>query len=75
MRYLPSRNQVEKFFEPSVNAIVEGIKNIAAGTDPANTVRIFRFSLVSGKPLDRFLVCVPCRRFCRKSVVIPGSRA
>jgi hypothetical protein len=41
MRYLPSRNQVEKFFEQSVNAIVEGIKNIAAETDPANTVRFF----------------------------------
>jgi len=30
-------NQVEKFFEPSVTAIVEGIKGITAETDPANT--------------------------------------
>ena len=41
MRYTPSRNQVEKFFEPSVNAIIEGIKNIVAETDPANIVSIF----------------------------------
>jgi hypothetical protein len=41
---LPFRNQVEKFFEPSVNANVEGIKSITAETDPTNTVRA-RFSL------------------------------
>ena len=38
---LPPRNEVEKFFEPSVRVIVEGIKEIAADTDPsANTVGI-----------------------------------
>ena len=41
MQFHPSRNQVEKFFEPSVSAIVEGIKEIAAETDPDNTVRIW----------------------------------
>ena len=40
-RHLPlSRSQVEKFFEPSVSAIVKGIKEITAETDPANTVKI-----------------------------------
>lgn len=43
---LPFRNQVEDFFEPSVNAIVEGIKNIAVKIDPSNTVKISSFSEV-----------------------------
>ena len=41
MQFLPSRNQVEKFFEPSVSAIVKGIKEIVVETDPENTVRIW----------------------------------
>jgi len=47
----PSSDQVENFFEPSVNAIIEGIKNVVAETDPANTVRIFRFSPYVGNTL------------------------
>jgi len=34
------RKQVEKFFEPSVNAIVEGINNVVAGVDPSGVVGI-----------------------------------
>jgi len=30
-------DQVEKFFEPSVNVVVDGIKNMLAGSDPAKT--------------------------------------
>jgi hypothetical protein len=37
---LPLRGGVEKLFEPSVNAIVEGI-NIATEADPEKTVRIY----------------------------------
>jgi len=33
--------QVERFFEPSVNAIVKSIKKITAGIDPENTVKIW----------------------------------
>jgi len=40
----PSRNEVQKFFEPAVDTIVECVKEITAGTDPANTV-IVRCSL------------------------------
>ena len=37
---IPLRKEVEKFFELSVNAIVEGIKNITTEADPERTVRI-----------------------------------
>jgi hypothetical protein len=37
---IPLRKEVEKFFELSVNAIVEGIKNITTEADPESTVRI-----------------------------------
>jgi len=30
--------QVEQFFEPTITAIVEGIKNVTAETDPADTI-------------------------------------
>jgi hypothetical protein len=40
----PTRADVEKFFERSVNAIVEGIKGFTTGTDPENTVW-FSYSL------------------------------
>ena len=32
------RNQVEEFFEPSVSAIVEGIKLVTTEADPESTV-------------------------------------
>ena len=39
---LPSyRSKVEKFFEPSVNVIVEGVKNIARKEDREKTVIIW----------------------------------
>ena len=40
-RVLPSRKQVEKFFEPSVNTIVENIRHITGGIDPSNIVNIW----------------------------------
>jgi hypothetical protein len=33
-------DEFEKFFKPSVSAIVEGIKAITEGVDPSKTVRI-----------------------------------
>ena len=35
----PSRNEVQRFFEPAIDAIVKCVKEISAGTDPANTVK------------------------------------
>ena len=70
----PFSKQVELFFEPSVKAIVEGIKNIMVETDPADTVRIW-FCLSEKRRLDDLLVCFPRRRFWCKSMDISGSRA
>ena len=47
IQYLPSRDQVGKFFEPTVEAIVEAITEITAEANPAKTVRIRSFSEVA----------------------------
>jgi len=70
----PFRHEVEEFFEPSVSAIVEGVKEITTGADPTSTVRIWLSSGVATPlpPISLFSspeVLVQAHGYSRKSDV------